>query len=610
MNRFLHIDLTTHKYHYGTPDQEILEQFIGGKGAGLKLLFEMGLVTHDPFSCENPLIFITGPFTGSRLQTSARSALVTKSPLTGTFLDSNVGGNLGPMIKKAGLDYIIITGRSPYPIYLNITSHEVKFQDARYLWSQGIFQTEKTLKSHYPQARIASIGPAGENRVRYACIGTDYYRQFGRGGAGAVMGSKNLKAVVIQGQEKIEYDDQNGFTKLNRQLTKDVLDHPERKLRYELGTPLWIKIGQEGRFLPTRNFQQTQFEKYEDITSQAMQKTLNWKKAGCFNCVIKCAKLASWDNLQVEGPEYETTAFLGSNCGIGNAKSIARANYLCDDLGLDTISTGAVIAFAMEAFEKGMISPEDTDDIELTFGNQEALFYLIDSIAHRRGLGDLLSEGTRIASQKLASGSEYFAIQTAGMEISGVNIKGCASMALGLATADFASHTRIWTVAAEMNGQLNFDNTPAFVIEGQDKVNTRNSLIVCDFLPYGFDRLAGLLEKLTGIKITADDLQKTGERISNLARWYNLKNGRTRKDDTVPQRFFKEKHQAGIFAGTNMTEKKFNYWLDMYYQKRGWNSDGVPTEQKMRELNLEAIPARTSTLEKLADTREAVVCKS
>jgi aldehyde:ferredoxin oxidoreductase len=586
-NKYLIIDLSARKFQFGTPPKNLYEEFIGGKGAGLKLMVDMGLMTHDPLSAENPLIFITGPFTGSRVQTSARSALVTKSPLTATFLDSHAGGHWGPKIKQAGVDYIIITGKSSKPVYLHITPGNVSFEDAAELWGKNRIEIEKKLRTAYPDSQIVSIGPAGENLVKFACIGTDYNRLFGRGGGGAVMGSKNLKAIVVEGKEKVELFDESRYNDLTRQLTDDIMAHPNRAMRYEKGTSMWIRRGQEdGRFLPTRNCRDTLFEDYEKITSESMKKSLNWKSKGCFNCVIMCSKVAKWDNYEMEGPEYETIAWLGSNCGLNDPQVVATANYLADDYGLDSISTGVVIAFAMEAFEKGIISKTDADGVDLTFGNGNAVHEMIRKIALREGLGNTLAEGTRIAAQKLGKGSDYFALQTAGMELSGVNIKGCSSMGLALATADFASHTRLWTATAEMTGQLNFENTPKTVKDGQDEINTRNSLIICDFVPFGFDRLAPILKSMTGLNFSADDLQKVGEKISNLNRMYNIKNGRSRKDDTLPARFFKEKQLAGIFEGKYLTEEIFNQWLDMYYNERGWDNNGIPTDEKIKQLNL------------------------
>jgi aldehyde:ferredoxin oxidoreductase len=590
MNKFLHIDLNSRNYYFSTPADGLFEEFIGGKGVGLKLMIDNGLIHQDPFSPENPLIFTTGPFTGSRVQTSARSTLVTKSPLTGTFLDSHIGGTFGPQIKRAGIDYIFVTGKSEKPVYLHITPGGVDFEDASPLWGKDKFETEKQLSKKHPGTQIASIGTAGENRVRYACIGTDYNRQFGRGGSGAVMGSKLLKAVVIGGKEKPSFYDEEAYKTLTSQLTKDVMAHPNRALRYERGTSMWVRWGQEiGRFLPIRNCREVTVDDYELITSENLKKELNWKSKGCYGCAILCAKEAKWNGYQMEGPEYETVAWLGANCGLNSPEAIAYANYLADDLGIDTISTGAVIAFAMEAYEKGILSAKDTGGIDLTFGNSEAVFAMIKKIAAREGLGDILAEGSRIAAKKIGNGSDYFALQTAGMELSGVNIKGCASMGLALATADFASHTRIWSATAEMNGDLTYENTPKFVKDGQDEVNSRNSLVICDFVPFGFDRLGEILGKMTGLAASANQLQTLGEKISNINRMYNIANGRTREDDTLPQRFFKEKHLSGIFKDKFMSEEIFANWLDLYYDERGWDSSGIPTDETLERLQLERI---------------------
>lgn len=594
MNRFLLVDLTNNTFEISSTKQDILEEYIGGKALGLKLMLDDKLISQDPFSPENPLIFATGPITGTLVQTSARSVVVTKSPLTGTFLDTHAGGHFGPAIKRAGFDYIYITGKAKKQTYLHVTENGVAFEDASKFWGKGIFFTEKSLLEKYSKAKVASIGPAGENRVRFACIGTDLYRQYGRGGAGAVMGSKNLKAIVVEGNQKIEYHDKNGFMALNKILTEDIMKHPNRQRRYDLGTNMWIRMGQEeGRFLPVNNWKECEHQDYEKLTSETMKKELNWKSVGCFNCNILCSKLAKWtqDNHQyeVEGPEYETSAYLGSGCGIFDAKTVAYANMLCDDFGLDTISTGNVVSFAMEAFEKGLVTEKDTDHLQLKFGNGDAALQLIERIAYRTGIGDLLAEGTKLAAKKIGKGSDFFAIQTSGMELSGTNIKGTSSMGLGLATADFASHTRIWSSTAEMRGNLTFESAPDWIKAAQDEIHVRNSLIVCDFFMFGFDRILPVLEKITGRHYEEKDALKLGEKVSALTRMYALKNGRTRKDDTLPGRFFEEKHFSGLFKDKTMTREIFDRWVNTYYEKRGWDHEGVPTKAKLSELGISRI---------------------
>jgi aldehyde:ferredoxin oxidoreductase len=584
MNKYLMVDLSLKEITRGELDPKLVEDYVGAKGFGLKLLSDLAPKV-DALSPENLLIFVTGPFTGTLVQTSARSTVVTKSPLTNGFLDTHAGGHFGPALKRTGYDYVLIKGKSQNPVYLHITPDGCEILDAAHLWGKGIFDTEKSLKEKYHGSRVASIGPAGENQVLYACIGCDLYRQFGRGGAGAVMGSKNLKAVVVKGNEKIKYADDEGFKVLNKKLTDDVRDHPNAKLRDQLGTMMWIRMGQEiGEFLPTRNFQKGRYEDYEKITSETMRKELNWKSVGCFNCIIRCAKMAKWNGYELEGPEYETTAFLGSGCEINDPKIIAKANLLCDDLGLDTISTGVTCSFAMECYEKGLL--KETNGLQLNFGNGEAQLNLIAAIAHRKGIGDLFANGTRLAAKEIGQGSDYFAINTYGMEISGVNIKGCMSMGLAMATSDFASHTRLWTATDEMNGNLTIKDLPAYVLKGQDDINIRNSLVVCDFLPFGLDRLAPILSKATGIEFTPEKLMFIGERIHNLARFYNLNNGRTGKDDTLPARFFEEEMTAGLLKGKKMTREFFDDLLQKYYKIRGWDEHGVPKDEKLKELGL------------------------
>lgn len=584
-NRYLEVDLSERKFREGTLDSQRLCKFIGGKGVGLSLLVEQDR-SNDPFDPENPLIFVTGPLTGTLLQTSARSALVTRSPLTGNFLDSHAGGHFGPALRRAGWDYLTIHGAADKPVYLSITPQGVEIKDASFLWGKDIFETEKILKEAHPGSRVASIGPAGENRVRFAAIGTELYRQFGRGGGGAVMGSKNLKAVVVSGNERIQYFDEEKFKELARQLVEELKVHPNAKRRYDLGTMMWIRMGQEiGHFLPTRNFQKGQFDYYENITAETCRKELGWESVGCFGCaIIRCAKFARWNGKELEGPEYETTAFLGSGCELKSAEEVATANWLCDKLGLDTISSGVVISYAMECAERGLLSKED--NARIRFGSSEAVNSLIEEIAYRKGIGDILAEGTRRAAKEIGKGSEYFAMHIGGMEISGVNPLGCYSMGLSLATADFGSHTRFWSATDEMNENLKLEALPLYIKNGLDDINARNSMIVCDFLPFGMDRLAPFLQAATGFDYTPEELMLIGERIHSLSRLYNLKTGRTHADDTLPDRFFEEVSFAGLMEGKKVSRDFFESQVQEVFSLRGWDKEGRPLPETLRRLGL------------------------
>ncbi len=509
--KYLEIDLITEEAKIAELEWDLVDKFLGGKGLGLALLckYDESLSAFDP---GNPLIFLTGPLTGTPITTSNRSCLVTRSPLTGGFLDSHAGGHFGTAIRGSGYDYIIIKNFAQKPKYIHITPDEVKILSADDLWGKGCYDTEDILMERHPKSHVASIGQAGENKVRFACISTDKYRQFGRGGAGAVMGSKNLKALVIEGKEKVQLHDLEEFRSLSKTLNKELMVHPDRNKRNDLGTPMWVRMGHEdGKFLPTHNFKYGQWDDYETLTSETMQKELEWKSCGCFNCIIQCSKRVIYDGSDFEGPEYETAAYLGSGCELADAKALAEANSMCDDLGLDTISAGVVISFAMEAAEKGLLSPEDNTWIK--FGSKDTVLGLIRKIALREGIGDTLAEGSKAASWVIGQDSKYFAIQIGGMELSGVNPLGCYSMALSLATADFASHTRFWSASDEMNGNLEFDTLIPYIASGHDEVNIRNSMIICNFLPFGLDRLALFLNAAIGSDYTPEKLRAVGERI-------------------------------------------------------------------------------------------------
>jgi len=585
-DRYLEIDLGKRTFQAEKIDREILRKFVGGKGVGLALLTRMDK-SKDPLDPENPLIFATGPLTGTIIQTSARSVVVTRSPLTGNFLDSNAGGHFGPALRRAGWDYVSVLGAAEEPVYLVITPSEVQFKDASDLWGKDIFETERILKEQHPQSRVAAIGPAGENLVRFACIGTELYRQFGRGGSGAVMGSKKLKAVVVQGNQRVEYADEKEFKKLAREIVEELKVHPNAKRRYELGTMMWVRMGQEiGHFLPTRNYQKGQFEHYEKITAETMKKELGWESVGCFGCaIIRCAKFARWNGFELEGPEYETTAFLGSGCCLADAKDVAYANWLCDKYGLDTISSGVTISFAMECAEKGLLSAQDNARIK--FGSAQAVHSLIEEISFKRGIGEILAEGTRRASKIIGKGSEYFAINIGGMEISGVNILGCYSMGLNLATADFGSHTRFWSATDEMNGALTLKDLPSYVKKGQDEINVRNSMVICDFFPFGLERLAPLMRAATGFDYSPEELLEIGERIHSLSRLYNLKTGRTHADDTLPPRFFEEESFAGLMKGKKIPREYFEKQVQEIFALRGWDSEGRPKPETLRRLGVD-----------------------
>ncbi len=583
--KWMRIDLSTNQYEVGDVDKDLLRTYVGGKGLGFALLDQLD-PSPEPLDPENPLIFVNGPFTGTPVQTSARTCLVTRSPLTGSILDSHCGGHFGPRLKSAGFDYLWITGRAEKPVYVYLMDDKVEIRGAEEWWGRGTFETHDALIARHPgkDPRVACIGPAGENLSRIACICVDKWRQYGRGGVGAVMGSKNLKALVVDGTHPIQYHDRKKFQELNRQLTRDIMAHDGVKFRRRKGTMKCVRSGQEYEFLPTRNFQKVQFENFEGISSETCREELNWEDVGCFGCGIRCSKIARWDGHELEGPEYETAAFLGSGCEIGDAIDLARANEICDDLGMDTISAGVTCSFAMECYEKGLL--EDWDGLQLDWGNAEAQRALLKKMALREGVGTIFADGTRVASQKIGNSSEDFAIQIFGMELSGVNPKGCLTMGVVLSVADFASHTRLWHTEQEAGPDFKIEDIPQSVADGLDTVNARNCLIICDFVPFGLDRLAPLLTALTGIEHTEESLMQVGARLTHLARRYNLRNGRKHTDDILPARFFKEESLSGFMRGQKIDKEFFGSLIRDYYALRGWNDRGEPTDDVLQKYSL------------------------
>jgi len=589
----LEVDLTKKEIKITDLDEERARMFIGGKGLGARLLYESVEPGLDPLAPENPLIFITGPLTATSASTSGRWAVVTKSPHTGIFLDSQVGGHFGAQLKMAGFDCLTVPGKADAPVYLHIKDGQCRILDALELWGKGVFETERILKKRHPGAKVGSIGPAGENLVSYACISFDLYRQAGRGGAGAVMGSKNLKAVVTEGSCKVRYADSDGFAAKGKSLRKLINEHPVMRERREIGTPLWVAKANRAGFLPTRNFSSGVFELADEISGETMRRKIVVKNRACYGCPILCGKFSRVDEgkhqgIEVEGPEYETIALLGSNCGIGSIEAVAHANMLCDDLGLDTISTGNIIGFAMECYRKGLL--KDTDGLHLEFGNENALLAMIEKIARREGIGELFWGGVRKAAEEIGQGTEKFAIHVKGLELPGVDPRGAWGMALAYATSDRGGcHQRCWTPSAELAGALKRFSTEGiaqFVKDTQDERAVCFSLVLCDFAPFSVEDFVELLNLATGFDLTEAEYLTAGERIWNLTRMFNVREGMRRRDDTLPARLMEEPLPEGGAQGQVVTREALDRMLDEYYELRGWNEEGIPGEDKLRELGL------------------------
>jgi aldehyde:ferredoxin oxidoreductase len=579
--------------------------FVGGKGFGALALWRELKPHVDPFSPENIVVFATGPLTGT-LCPSVRMCIVTKSPLTNTFCDSHIGGHLGPEIKFAGYDVILVKGKSERPVYLWINDEEVEICDAKHLWGLDTFQTEERIREERkdPTIRVACIGPAGEKLVKFALVNTERYRHAGRGGVGAVMGSKNLKALAVKGSGQIRIHNLEVFTQVTKEAREAVLENKTIRARRRWGTTRSVLFSSDQDLLPTRNFREATFEGAENLSADVFEKRFWVKHKACYGCPVNCGKLGvvrsgSYAGTVVEGAEYETATLLGANCGISNHEAVAHANMLCDKLGLDTISTGNVIAFAMECYEKGILTQKETAGLQLNFGNEKALIETVHRIAVRKGIGNLLADGVKQVSEKLGEKTHEFAMQVKGLELPGWGIRAAPGMGLAYATADRGGcHMRAWTISLEVSG-IALDGSPInrysiekrseIVKSQQDYYAACDCLVACQFVKdaIGKERYVKMLNAATGMKMTTDEFVRVGERIWNLVRMFNLREGFSRKDDTLPKRILTEPLPSGIARGQRLTESQLNKMLDEYYALREWDiQTGTPNKEKLRKLEL------------------------
>jgi aldehyde:ferredoxin oxidoreductase len=606
--KILWIDLTSKKSKETKLDFGMARKFMGGRGLAAKILFNQLPPKVDPLSPENPLIFATGVLTGCPAPGANRTVIVTKSPQTGIFLDTYAGGHLGPEIKFAGYDVMVIEGKAKKPTYIQILDENVSFKDATHLWGKDCWETETMIKKEIGdnEARVAVIGPAGENLVKFACVSTDYFHQFGRGGAGAVMGAKNLKGVVVRGTkslhiahpeklvqfllDKIEWK----FTKgPNAEMVKD---------RIKYGTPLTMDFTQTIGVLPTRNFQSGQFDEYNEIDGYAFREKAVVADKSCYSCNTSCTKFSVvkegvYKGLSLVGPEYETNAMLGSNVGNSKLDLIIKANEICDRLGIDTISAGNVIGFAMECYEKGILTKKECDGLELNFGNMEAAFKLMHKIAYRESIGDILAEGLNQAAKKINKGSEKFAMQVKGLEYPAYEPRGSPAFALLYAITDRgACHRRGWPVIIESRKYKpgTVEGRAQLVKELYDNRTLLHCIGVCD-MPYnvaGIDQgdIAQLLSAVTGWDITVEELSLLAERVASLIRAFNVREGIRRADDTLAWRTMHEPLPSGPNKGQFISEEILNVMLDQYYQLRGWDiSTGVPLPETLTKLGLDDV---------------------
>lgn len=602
--RILRIDLSNNRASVEALGEDFARQYIGGRGFVARLLYDEVPPGADPLGEENRLVVAAGPLSGTFLPSSSKVEFGAKSPATGGYADSNMGGHFSAELKMAGYDAIVIGGRSPDPCYLLIEDDKIEVRSAGHLWGRGALETEKLLKDELGhEFQIATIGPAGENLVGIACISHDFGRQAGRGGMGAVMGSKNLKAIAVRGTRGFPIADPDGVLDFGKKMYRGVFAKPGFREWTPYGTAdITDWVNEVGSF-PTRNFKTGYFEKHKQINGKALRGSIVVLDKGCFACPIPCGKYSRTSHrgheVYVEGPEYETIALLGGNCLLERIEEIAYANYIFDELGMDTISGGGIVAFAMECFEKGILAASDTDGREIRFGDLDSVVLLARMIAERRGIGDLLSRGVKVAAAELGRGSEKFAIHVKGLEVSGYEPRYAAATLLSYMTCDVgAHHNRSWAITYDAAvGRDKIEGKAQKVIDLQHVRPLLDTLGVCRFpwieLGFELEHYARIYPLVTGQNTTWEELLEISERIWNLTRafWVREVPGFGRAWDAPPPRFYEEAVESGPTAGKVLPRETIDALLSEYYQLRGWDQDGVPTPEKLEELGLGSVAA-------------------
>jgi len=584
MNKIVKIDVSSGQQKIMDVNENLRRKYLGGRGLGVKLYTDMCSADIDPFSAENPLIFLTGPLTGL-IPTAGRYQVISRSPQTGTICDASSGGVFGNVLKKTGIDGFIVTGKAEKPIYLLITDDKIEIKDASHLWRKNTHETRDALTEEYPKSSVASIGPAGENQVLYSAIMNDHDRAAGRGGLGAVMGSKNLKAIVALGTKKIPVADPDGLkellVKLNRLIDKNPVTGKSLNL---LGTSVLVNVINAHGMFPTENFKRGVFNDAEGISGEKITEVLLQKRSACFHCPIACGRTTKTENKSGEGPEYESVWAFGAHLGINDLTKITEANYLCNELGLDTISAGSTIGCAMELYEKGVFPHE------LNWGDANIIESLVEDIAYKRGIGAELALGSKRLAEKY--GRPELAMQVKGLEIPAYDPRGVQGQALSYATSNRGGcHMRAYTVAPEILGspmnidRYSSDGKAEIVALLQDISAVVDSTVLCRFLQFAMSisTFAEMIEIVTGIKYTDDELLEVGTRIYNLEREFNSKAGFTRKDDLLPSRFMEEELEEGSSRNRVVHLDKM---LAEYYAIRGWDDNGIPTEETKKKLGI------------------------
>ena len=581
-NKVLRIDLTGKSSKIEPLRMDWAEKYIGSKGLSIRYLYDELKPGIDPLSADNKLLFTTGPLTGTPTPCSGKLSVTSKSPATGTISDASIGGHAGVAIKYAGYDMVILEGKLPEPGYIVIDDDKISFEPAGDLWGKGSHEVEGALAAKYGhEFSILSIGPAGENLSNMACINSDYYRQAGRGGLGAVMGSKNVKAIVVRGTGSVKVPDIKKATdRIVEFLQTDVLQE-DNTFVFDCGTTAFLEACQDGGILPNKNFTDATDEKWTNYNGDVLLKNLAGKR-GCGDCGLGCGNFLQFTGTRVEGPEYETISVAGPNAGNDDPAKIVEYNEVADDMGLDTISAGDTIIWAMEMTESGV------HDFGIKFGEADKMIEFLRLMAHRQGVGADLADGVRVASAKF--GGEDLALHVKGLEYPQYEPRGSWGMSLSYAISDRgACHMRSYAP----NEEVFAATIPPYTAEGKGQMvydlqefnAVKFSSCICDFwATISYDILAELLTLTTGREWTADEMGVVGRRVINIARAFNQREGFNRKDDTIPKKLVTKALKSGPAAGQVIPQEAFDDMLDQYYGVMGWDKNGIMPDDLIASL--------------------------
>lgn len=584
--KIAYADLSAGRVTIKPTPPELKKQYIGGRGFGIRLLTDLVDPKIDPLGEKNVLVFAAGPLTGTGIPLGSRYEVSTISPLSGTAMSANSGGVFGWKMKKAGFDAVVVSGRSRRPLWLFLDSGSAEFRDASRLWGKTTGQTTDAIIRELgdQSARVSCIGPAGENKVLYACIINEKTRAAGRGGVGAVMGSKNLKAIAARGNLPIKVADEARLTAVKERVKKKIEENGIEQALQKYGTAVLINIINENYVMPTRNFQTAHFPAAEKVSGETMAATILKQPKGCYACIVKCGRVCEVDGEIGEGPEYEPDWAFGPDCGIDDLKAVAKANNLCNEYGLDAISTPTTIACLMEMAEKGYVSHP------IRFGDAKGMLALVEQIGKREGIGNELAEGSFRFATKY--GHPELSMSSKKQELPAYDPRGIQGYGLATATSvRGGDHVYGYLIAPEILGSpekldpYTTKGKPQWAKIFQDLTAGIDASGMCLFSSFalGADDYADLLAATTGMKIDAAGLLKVGERIWNLQKLYNVKRGFGRKDDTLPARLLNEPLKEGAPKGMVWKREEM---LDEYYTLRGWDKEGMPTPARLKELGL------------------------